>query len=174
VPYLNADTSGTPTPSADEADLERYKLLGVMSGPDVDDLEQQYPGFHRAHFISATSWIESRLRKRYATPFQSPYPPVLEQWLCALVGLRAFMKKGVRQTDEQFQQVVKDDTTARAEILEAAGSVTGLFDLPLREGNTASGITKGGPLGYSEASPYVAFDIQADRGRGEDYSRRGS
>lgn len=172
MPYLNADTSSESDP--DVADLERYKLLAVMSGPDADELEEQYPGWHKANFAAVTSWIDTRLRKRYAAPFQAPYVPALEQWLCAIVGLRAFLKKGVRQTDEQFQQVVKDDTTARAEIKEAADSVAGLFDLPLRSDNTTSAITKGGPLAYSEASPYVGFDAQASIGRGEDQSGRGT
>ncbi len=166
--YLNGvDTSA-------ESNLERFKALTVMADADVDEVDQLYTGWFEAQFAAATSWIESRLRKRYAAPFQRPYVYALETWLVDLVTLRAFLKKGIRQTDEQFQEAVRADKRAREEITEAAGSVTGLFDLPLRANTDQAGIVKGGPLGYSEASPYVHQDVQAERGRSEDLSRRGS
>ena len=156
-----------------EADrfLERFKLLTVMPAADVDDLENQHPGFLMAQFELWSGWLDTRLRKRYAAPFQAPYVPALEGWLASLVTLRAYIKHGIRQTDEQWPTIVEDDKTARAEVLEAAGSVTGLFDLPLRANTTADGIVKGGPLGSSDASPYAGFDRQAEDGRAQDYSR---
>ena len=168
MPYLNG------TAATAEADLERYKLLTIMAAADVDDLEQLHEGWHAANFEQATAWINARLTKRYPVPYARPCPDVCEGWLVDIVTLRAFMRKGVRQTDEQFQEAVRADKRARDEVLEAAGSVTGLFGLPSRTDPAASGITKGGPRSYSEASPYVQFDVQGDRAQSEDLSRRGS
>ncbi len=53
---------------------------------------------------------------------------------------------------------------------EAADSAEGLFELPLRADLETSGVSKGGPLGYTEASPYRWTDRQADDGRNEDES----
>jgi len=56
---------------------------------------------------------------------------------------------------------------AVAELKEAADSKDGLFDLPLRADTTATGVSKGGPRGYSEASPYTNLDRQRARRRNE-------
>jgi len=45
--------------------------------------------------------------------------------------------------------------------------------LPLNQDAGGSGVTQGGPLGASQASPYVWQDEQRDRGRREDERGRG-
>jgi hypothetical protein len=78
----------------------------------------------------------------------------------------AYLKRGCNPSDAQLVELFKDAEKAEAEIKEAADSETGLFDLPLQSG--ASAISKGGPLSYSETSPYVWSTLQRDTGRGED------
>jgi hypothetical protein len=63
-------------------------------------------------------------------------------------------------------QKAKDD--ALAWLKEAADAKDGLIDLPLRADTTASGISRGGPLAYTETSPYAWTDVQAETGRSED------
>ena len=87
---------------------------------------------------------------------------------------RAALKRGVDPSDQQFSEIREDATKAEKEIEEAANSHDGLFDLPLLDSEKTSGISKGGPRVYSEASPYVFMDVQRDAGRGEDDSRRGT
>lgn len=155
-------------------DLAGFKALSLMPDEDIDALEARYPGFVAAQLADRSGWIESRLRKRYAVPFALPYPDTVKGWLASIVTVRAYLKRGVDPTDEQWLEVKKQADDALAEIKEAADGELGLFDLPLRADTTATGISKGGPYVYSEQSPYVWTDQQADVGRSEDGARGGS
>lgn len=151
--YLNAaeDTA--------ESRIERFKLLSTLADAQVDELEALYPGWCELQFQVHSAHIDGRLRKRYAAPFVAPYALMLETWISALVTLRANVKLGVRQTDEQFQTAVTDDKQARDDIKEAADAEDGLFDLPLRANTTESGIVAATTLCQTERSPYVGFDV---------------
>jgi phage gp36-like protein len=151
-----------------------FKLLTPMPASDVDALESAAPGWLAAQLEQSSADIDARLRKRYAVPFGSPAPHAVRGWLARIVTRRAYLRRGVDPTDPQFAEIVKDAEQAVLEIAEAANGETGLFDLPLRADTTATGITKGGPLGYSEQSPYVAFDRQGEIGRSEDAAGRGT
>ena len=151
-----------------------FKDLSVMPGEFVDELQTRYAGFLDAQLAYWSSWIDSKLRKRYAVPFASPYPTAVTGWLARIVTQRAWLRRGVGAQDEQWRTIEQEATDARAEVNEAADSEKGLFDLPLRADTSESGISKSGPLAYSEQSPYVWTDQQVDVGRQEDQSRRGS
>lgn len=120
--------------------------------------------------------IESRLRKRYDIPFSQPFPEAACRWLAKITTLSCYEKRGFNPGSEQDKEgIIASATTAEAEISEAADAKDGLFELPLREETPdVSGVTKGFPLGYSEASPYVAFDRQLDAAINEDVNRTGS
>ncbi len=154
--------------------FENFKSLSLMPSSDLDGLEQTSPGWIDSQLAYWSTQIDSRLRKRYAAPFSSPYPMAVQGWLSRLVTVRCYLKMGVRPSDEQFAEIKADADAAVAEIKEAADSVTGLFDLPLREDTTATGISKGAPLSHSQASPYVWTDVQADAARNEDQNRGGT
>lgn len=97
--------------------------------------------------------------------------PVLEvvlAWQAAILTPDMYRKRGVDPTDPQLVLVEKDRDRAFAEIKEAADSETGLFDLPLNDTSNAAATSRGGPLSYTETSPYVAADIQECIGRTED------
>ncbi len=151
-----------------------FTPLSLMPDEDIDALELRYSAFLSAQLASRSAWIDSRLRKRYAVPFAAPYPDAVVGWLAALVTVRAYLKRGVNPNDEQWLLIKADADTAVAEIKEAADSETGLFDLPLRQDTTASGISKGAPMGYSEASPFVFTDRQVTTGRDEDRNGMGT
>lgn len=109
-----------------------------------------------------TSKINARLRKRYETPFATPYPEIVRGWLVALVTPLLYRRRGVDSSDEQIVAVDAAAKAALDEMKEAADAVDGLFDLPLKQDDTSSAISKGGPLGYSEASPYTWTDVQRE------------
>ena len=109
------------------------------------------------------SYLNDRLSKRYAVPFASPVPTILKGWCTALVTLDLYSKLGFNPSSKQDDEaIVQAAQRAREEIKEAADSKDGLFELPLRADTNERGISRGGPLAYSEASPYEWTDVQAE------------
>lgn len=147
-------------------DVNAFKTRTVMSPEDVELLEEKAPGFLLSRLKIGTSRITAKLRKRYDAPFASPVPEVVLGWLTAMVTPDGYRKRGWNPSDEQAAQVEQDRKDALAEIDQAADSVEGLYDLPLRADTTATGITRGGPLVYSEPSPYDWTDRQREAIRG--------
>lgn len=133
-----------------------------MPAADVDRVEAAFPGWIAQQLADHTAYIDTRLRKRYAAPFLVPYPIAALKWLTQLVTIRVYFKRGINPDDAQFPLIQKDADTAEAEVTEAANSEIGLFDLPLRADTTATGVSKGGPFGSSDASPYSWIDQQAE------------
>jgi len=153
-------------------DVNGFKLRTSMPPDDVDALEAKAQGFLLSRLVVGTSKINARLAKRYATPFTVPVPEIVLGWLTNIVTVEAYRKRGINPSDEQNEQIETDRLEALAELKEAADSENGLFDLPLREDLTASGISRGGPLVYSESSPYTWTREQARTGREEDSNGR--
>lgn len=154
--------------------LATYRTRAGFPAGWVDRVEADSAGWVNTLLEDIGAQIDARLGKRYAVPFADPPPRCVLRWLAAIADPIVLRKRGVDQTDAQYSDYVALSDTAWKEIEEAANGNTGLFDLPARADTTASGITKGGPLGYSEASPYVGFDVQGCRGREEDRNGRGS
>lgn len=152
--------------------LAGFTLRTVMPSADVTLVETKAPGFIASQLAIEQSKLDSRLRKRYAAPFIQPFPEIVLGWLTKLVTPEVYRKRGVNPADPQLELVEKQRDEALAEIKEAADSKDGLFDLPVSETSQSSAIISGGPLGYSEASPYTAFDIQARDGHAEDRNGR--
>lgn len=142
-------------------DLDEFKARTVMPSEDVEELELRSPGYVLKRLEVWTSRINARLRKRYAVPFGAPIAEIVLGWLADIVTVEAYLRRGWNSADEQAADIKEARETALAEIKEAASSETGLFDLPLRQNTTETGISRGGPLAYSEASPYAWTDIQA-------------
>lgn len=157
-------------------DLATFKDNSTMPPEDVDALEVQYPGFVARRIAKRESRMNDRLVNRYAVPFSSASPPdTAVDWVVAQVTLDCYMRRGWNPTSAQDLLVKEQSDKAEAQILEAANSDTGLFNLPIRQSSAGTtGVSKGGPFGYSETSPYVAFDRQADDARNEDFVRRGT
>lgn len=143
----------------------QWRTRTIMPSADCDALDIGEPGFIEARIAIHQGKINGRLFKRYMVPFEAPNETVLG-WLTDLVTFDAYMKRGFNPSSEQDGEIAKAAETARVEVKEAADSVEGLFDLPLRESTTgASGVSQGGPFGYSEASPYDWMDRQREEVR---------
>lgn len=155
--------------------VARFKTLSTLPNEFVDTVELQAPGFTLAQLEVWSDWLDSQLRKRYAVPFASPLPPIIELWLVRIVTPRVWSKRGVDPNDEQWRDIRQEDTDARAEVERAANSETGLFELPLRADKPeTSGVAHAFPRGYSEQSPYVWTNTQGERAAQEDDSGHGS
>lgn len=155
--------------------LSQWRARTLMPSSDVDALDALYPGWVDQGLLAWSRKLDARLAKRYATPFAAPVSEVVLEWLTALFTVRAYLKRGVNPDDAQFAVVKGDADTALAEIKEAADAEAGLYDLPLRQdAPDSTGIARGGPYGYSEASPYVWTDLQLDAALGEDENGAGT
>lgn len=153
-------------------DKDAFAALSTIPAEFLDAIEDVAPGWIDAQLVSWSRQIDARLAKRYAVPFAEPAPDIVTAWLARIVTLQCYMKRGVDPSDIDMDFLRADYQRALDEIKEAADAQFGLFDLPLRADTTKSGISKGGPFAYTEASPYAWTDEQGRVGRGED-SRRG-
>ena len=148
--------------------VAEFRTRTIMPQQQVDALEVAEPGFLDSALLAGSDWINARLRKRYAAPFATPYPPVVLDWLTRMVTLQAYGKSGWSPGSKSDEASIIDAAKeAREEVKEAADSKEGLFDLPLDTGDS-SAVTKGGPLSYSETSPYRWTTLQGDTGQEED------
>ena len=147
--------------------LAQFKARTVMPTADVDELDTQYPDFWAAQIALAQAWVDGKLKKRYAVPFASPAPEIYLGWLTALVTFAGYQRRGWNPAGAENQLVIDAAKAAKDEVKEAADSRDGLFELPLRESEPAtSGVVAGGPLGYSEQSPWDWTDRQTEAVRG--------
>jgi hypothetical protein len=134
----------------------------------VTQLETAEPGWIDTRLLYVSSWLDTRLAKRYDAPFSLPYPIAILDWLTAIVTHECWLKRGISPTDEEAAEYKDRAVVAKAEVFEAANSEVGLFELPLRNDTNAAGVARGFPRGVSQMSPYVAFDEQAYIGHQED------
>lgn len=147
-------------------DVEYIKANGALTPTSVDELVADL-GDLTPIILGRQAYIESRLFKRYQVPFAAPAPEAAKQWLCDLVVERAYTRRGGNIDSDLLNAVTRAADTARDELKEAADAKDGLFDLPIRQADpNVSGISRGGPLGYSEPSPYDCLDVQAEARRG--------
>lgn len=156
-------------------DIE-FRQLTLLPVNVIDEVEARTPGWLAAQLQHVSSRMDARLAKRYAAPFTvTPYPDIVQEWLAHIVSWRCYLKRGVNSLDSEATEYKSQHDQALNEIKEAADSNVGLFELPLRQDIPgAEGVTRGGPVGYSEQSPYVWMDSQAEIGRNEDSSGGGT
>jgi hypothetical protein len=146
-----------------------FRILTLLPVNVVDEVESRTPGWLTAQLTTVSSRFDARFAKRYAAPFIAPYPTVVQEWLAHIVSWRCYLKRGVNSLDSEAAEYKAQHDEAIKEVLEAANSENGLFELPLRQDvPDGSGVVRGGPRAYTEASPYVWMDVQAEAGRQED------
>jgi hypothetical protein len=143
-------------------DLATVKSHSVMPSDDIDALNAAEPGWILARALSLEGDINGRLRKRYAVPFSTPVPEAALNWLGALLDPEMYLKRGINPSDEQQARIEKRAETADKKITEAADAEKGLFDLPLRQDTTDTGIEQPTTLAYSEQSPFTGKHKQLD------------
>lgn len=143
-------------------DVTGFKLATLAPSTYVDEMEAEQPGWLDQQLLIWSAWLDARLQKRYDTPFTAPYPVVITAWLARLVTLQLYLKRGVDATDNQYSDIRDADRITRDEIKEAADSVDGLFDLPLRADLNSTGIVRPTTFFYAEPDPYTWTDVQND------------
>lgn len=147
-----------------------FKARTLMPAGDVDAITAQDAEYLSNRLEMRSRWIDSRLAKRYAAPFDEADPPTaVVLWLVDLVTLDMFLRRGFNPESAQDKLIVDMAEQAKADIKEAADSKDGLFELPLKQSDPAAcGVSKGGPLGQSQASPWTWTDVQSDAAHDED------
>lgn len=103
----------------------------------------------------------------------TPIPEIVLGWLVTMVDIDVWDRRGVNPQDPGLARGLQERERADAQIANAANSEVGLFDLPTNDAAGDSAIKQGGPMFYSEASPYAWQDQQRCEGRREDRSRTG-
>lgn len=156
--------------------VDDFKTAARIPASWVDEVEAVSSGFTAKRIELHSARLDGRLRKRYAAPFTAGNVPIIVlDWLTSLVTADVLVRRGVNPTDEEMAFHFEAAKQADAESLEAANAMTGLYDIPLRsDGTTGTGIAIGGPLSYSEQSPYVSGQIQRTIGVSEDDNGSGS
>lgn len=150
-------------------DVEGFRLRTMAPAQRVTEVENKVPGWLQTRLNARSSWINAQLAKRYATPFASPPPEIVCEWLTYLVTPELYAKLGFNPSAEDDKALILDPADrARDEIDEAADAENGKYELPLRQDTTATGVSKGGPFSSSQASPYAWMDVQRSRAVGED------
>lgn len=97
----------------------------------------------------------------------TPIPEAVLNWIIKLTDYDVYRRRGIDPNDPLMLMVTNDRNDALKELSEAANSKDGLFDLPVND-DSDSAVTTGGPLAYTDPSPYEAV-YRADRqGREED------
>lgn len=143
-----------------------YKGFSLVPDTVIDQLLQTKPDWLNNQLILCSGEIDSRLAKRYITPFVN-VPNQVKIWLTKLVDLRVYLSFGTDPADRQMELIYEQEKTAKEEIKEAADCVTGLYDLPLIQDQSSSGIQKPKVLFTSNASPYSFIHQQARKARND-------
>lgn len=142
-------------------DLDYVKLVASMPAADVDALNDLFPGKFTAIATSVSAIFEARLHKRYATPFESPFPEALRWHVAQVVAAELWRMRGYNPGHPLDATIEDRRKEALDWLKEAVDSKDGLVELPKRADQAGtSAIDRGGPRGYSEASPYAWLDVQ--------------
>lgn len=149
-------------------DSDYVKAVGCMPAADIDSVEEVYPGTFEAIATTISRIVDSKLHKRYETPFKTPYPEAIRFHVAQIVAFQLYLKRGFQPGSTQDDLIVKARDDGWSFIKEASDSVAGLVELPIREDptNTGNAVTRSGGLSYSEASPYSWMDVQRERLQG--------
>lgn len=104
----------------------------------------------------------------------APVPETILGWLTTLVSWAVLEKLGYAGSNEDsVARIASAVERVQKEMQDAASGKDGLWDLPINE-DSDTAITTGGPMGYSEQSPYVWTTRQAQSGTRQDGSGSGS
>lgn len=145
-------------------DIDYVKLVGSMPAADIDAVEALFPGTFEGVANAVSRVFDGKLAKRYAAPFVDPVPEAIRWHVAKVVTYELWVKRGFNPQGSVAEQ---ERNESLAWLKEAADGKDGLIELPRREDEPgSSGVTKGGPLGYSEPSPYDWVDAQAEAIRG--------
>lgn len=148
--------------------VAQWRLRTTMPAGSVDVLEAERPGYLQAALDDRAQEFHEILNRRYDVPFDMSSPPrTLLRWITHAVTFDAYNALGYDASALQDKTIEERAEAALTQAREAANSVTGLYELPLRASTeNVTGITKGGPFSYSEPGPYDWLDEQREATRG--------
>ena len=135
------------------------KLVGFMPPSDIDALEAQVPGCVDAIAQTTVAQFCSMLRKRYSV-IPDPVPLECKSRAAHAVLYQLFLRRGFNPSSAQDGYIRKAYEDAMAWLREASDPKSGLVVIGLAGDQSEKAVNVGGPLAYSEASPYTWMDQQ--------------
>lgn len=151
-------------------DLASYKAITLIPAAEIDAVEVIEPGWTRRRAALVQGRICDKLRKRYGDYNSLSWAQLadtVKYWLVAILDRDVYVKRGRNAADPAMTDQNREADAALVKIDEAANSKDGLIELPIVQGADTSGVNHGGPLFYSEASPFIGADRQERAARGD-------
>src|SRR5580658_6575792 len=127
-----------------------------MSAADITIVENKTPGKVESLIAGNWAWMCGLLLKRYPLPWPLPVPELLLLWLTQITTPAVFRSRGVAGmgADSQIDRLDKLADEAKKEVRDAANGQNGLFELLMSDASPGTAVALGGPLAYTESSPY--------------------
>ena len=138
----------------------------IMPYETFDALDERRPGYIENSISERSAAIEAKLIKRYAIPHVAPFPLKITQWVNWMCTVDLYLAAGFDPSSEQDKLIAEREAKALEELEAAADAEKGLFELPLRADTSASGVSKGEPLGSSDPDAFAWMDAQREAVRG--------
>ena len=149
-------------------DIAYLGLVGTIPHDEITQYSANNPGVVDAICESVSRMFDARLHKRYATPFQEPYPEVLRFHVAQVVSFQLAIKIGFEPGSAKDEQIKAMRDEALAWLKEAADSQAGTVELPPIETpvtGDGTAVSRSRPHAYSESTPYQWARLQAQRAR---------
>jgi hypothetical protein len=140
--------------------IASYKSITLIPVSEINGIELLEPGWTDARSALCQAWITDKLRKRYGAYADADVPSTVKRWMVAMLDRDVYTKRGRNPQDPAMTDVNREAEEALAQLDLAANSQQGLIELPIVQGTDVSGVNHGGPIFYSEASPFVSADRQ--------------
>lgn len=147
--------------------LAFFKDHTTIDVEDVEAFEQRYPGRIEKLIVTWSRYLDAFLRKIYVVPFAPPIPIEICINGTRLVTAEVMKIRGYTPGTSQKEVCDADVALATEFLKELRDPENGRLELPLKnETPEAEGVAKGGPLFFSEQSPYDWTDAQVEAVRG--------
>ena len=114
-------------------DLDYMKAMGSIPSSLLDELEANEPDTFSSMSEAVSRLVDSKLLKRYATPFEEPVPESIKLAVAQILSLQIRIRIGFDPGSMQDEQIVKARDDAMTWLEQAANAKDGLVELPLRE-----------------------------------------
>lgn len=148
--------------------VAEFEKLTSMSSVHVKTLKSNHLDFLHLVLEQASNIIDTMLFKRYAVPFKEPLP-VVKMWTAQLATAHAIKKLVVDTNNAPYLELFNTAAEeVKAMLMQVADAENGMFELPMREGSSKSGVVKPQRPFTADQSPYTALSRQSVLGSRED------
>ena len=154
-----------------------FRQLSLIPREWVDDIAAKYPpeAGQKTWLLQQlelqASEVLAQLDTRYNTSrLASPYPMIIKKWISALVAADLVLLLWFQSNSSDVERYESRAQLARDQIKDAVNSKEGMWQLPLKEGDSTSKAQRSAVRYSSTTSPFLDMRVQRDRGKQEDNS----